>query len=564
MKKITKILFVSMIFLFLSDAQAMWEEKIEENIDVKKYTFQQNKEKDEEALSCHFQKIDIEKNSVSSYLPHLQNPLHTEQTFVEDVFPMNLTGKDPSKILPPEILTNVLIFLDINDLGTLSQTSSQWKKILETTEVWKIIGIKKYGNYLNREDLEENPKQKAIQHYLSVLVNTKKNLETIEQLVRNYTLNLYTPSFKKHINPEILTSFIMSYKKIEYPCAYEELIAQGSKETLVLKYRLELEKSNYISHYRVASLIYRKFKNPVFPNSEARAFCKTNEILVNMEDPEAIRRKIWGLTKGDCVVVPQQSMHVEFYNSFGYARNPSEAKAFIEELATKGNLIGIEKKIEGLAYGWYNYEKNLEAAREFNELLIERGEKDALRRKIEGLWQGKYGYDENIMRAREFNEFLVERGDQEAITRKIEGFALGWYGYEMNPAIAIELNERFIVKEELNAIERKIKGLMEGRYGYQRNTKAAKELIEELAKKGNLIGIQKKIEGYTRDLYGYNINPALMKIFIKEMRMSDTPFVRGIGHYLKAFALKHGISALGYQKNYNKGIAYVQQFSVPF
>lgn len=148
---------------------------------------------------------------------------------------------------------------------------------------------------------------------------------------------------------------------------------------------------------------------------------------------------------------------------------------------------------------------------------------------MDSFCSGECGYPLDWVASKELNEFLVEKGDSEAVGRKLISLAQGtWWGYERDPAATRELNESFVNRGDLEAIWRKIEGLA-CTYGY----------------------------GYQRD-------PAAAQEFIESLLVSETPHVRGIGKYIKAFAQKYGISELGYEKDTEKAVEFIKQNHVPY
>lgn len=138
-----------------------------------------------------------------------------------------------------------------------------------------------------------------------------------------------------------------------------------------------------------------------------------------------------------------------------------------------------------------------------------------------------YGYEKDLSALRSFNESLIEKNNPEAIERKIMGLENGNNGYERNPSAARVFNESLVEKGDPEAAKRKIWGLAKGQDGYKKDPLAAKEFIESLVIDNNSV-------------------------------------TRGIGKYLKAFALKYGISELGYEKNHEKAIEFIKQNYVPY
>lgn len=286
--------------------------------------------------------------------------------------------------LPPEILLTTFRFLSPHDLGRTIQVSTRWKRVTDKPDLWRYMGSRYYGDFLSEEDLRENPNQKVVFHYLSVIVNATENLKEIERLVSHYRLGLYTPLCKKYLGPLILTDLVSDIP------TQKEFIAQGSREVI--------KRSSEATQKKIEGLEEGKYgyeKNPL-------AARDLNELLVKEGDLKAIERKINGLLFGNC----------------GYKIDLAAAREVNDILVEKANLEAIHRKIKGLAEGKYGYEKNLLAARELNELLVKERNLKAIERKINGLLFGNFGYEMNLREAKEFNELLIKEGDLEAIKRK--------------------------------------------------------------------------------------------------------------------------------------------------
>ncbi|OJW54626.1 MAG: hypothetical protein BGO67_05195 [Alphaproteobacteria bacterium 41-28] len=416
-----------------------------------------------------------------------------------------LSSEVPIESLPDELLLTIFTFVEIPDLGKLSQVSTRWNKITEIPSLWKFMGAKYYGDFLSPNDLAQNPKQMVISHSLRVVVNHTESLTEIDRLVSSYQLHLYNPLFKKYITE--MDSYLW------YPRDFfqirEELIMQGNGYFIERKIEgLNEGHDGYKQDLEVA----REF----------------NEFLIHRGDQKAIERKIKGLTCGgeeEPVISPsyiKQFPHLSGFarikTSYGYKKDLSALKKFRELLITKEELLikegdqkAIERKLVGLEYGRYGYEKDLEAARKFNESLVGKGDQEAIWRKIEGLAGTRvcsWGYQKDSEAARELNESLVEKGDQEAIERKISGLYSGDNGYEKDPAAARELNESLVEKGVPKAIERKLRGFASGYYGYEKDLKAARKFNESLVEKGDIKAIERKIFGLYLGNNGYENDPA--------------------------------------------------------
>lgn len=101
-------------------------------------------------------------------------------------------------------------------------------------------------------------------------------------------------------------------------------------------------------------------------------------------------------------------------------------------------------------------------------------------------------------------------------------------------------------------------------YGYKFDLKAVREFNEFLVINGNQKAIQRKIQGLIEGKYGYKKDPQATKEFIESLVLHDVPIARGIGKYIKAFALKYGIKELGYQEDRKKAIEFIRENNVPF
>lgn len=217
-----------------------------------------------------------------------------------------------------------------------------------------------------------------------------------------------------------------------------------------------------------------------------------------------------------------------------------------EELIMQGNEHYIQKKLNGLCGGTDGYTEDLEAAREFNESLVEKRDPRAIKRKIKALTEGKkgyqtsageekgYGYKNDLKAAREFNEFFVEKGDPEALESLCD-----------------------------RACRREVGKTSFGSTTIFDNT-LHKPFNELFVEKGNPIAIVKKIKGLKSGEMGYEKNPLLAREFIESLVVDKNSVARGIGKYIKAFAMKYGISQLGYEKNREKAIDFIKENHVPY
>jgi len=428
-----------------------------------------------------------------------------------------LSSEVPIESLPDELLLAIFRFVEIPDLGILSQVSARWNRVTDIPSLWKFMGTKYYGDFLSPEDLATNPKQQVIYHYLSVVVNHTENLKEIDRLVSSYQLHLYNPLFKKYITE--MDSHLWCPR--EYFQSREGIMY--TRECFSSREELIMQGNGYFIERKIEGLNdgHDGYKQDL---EAAREF---NEFLIHRGDQKAIERKIKGLTCGGeekpaispsyIEQFPHLSGFARIKTSYGYKKDLSALKKFRELLITKeelpikkGDQRAIERKLEGLEYGRYGYEKDLEAARMFNESLVEKGDPKAIWRKIEGLAGTRvcsWGYQKDLEAARELNESLVEKGDQEAIERKLEGLECGRYGYEKDLEAARKLIESLVEKGDPKAIEKKISGLDRGYYGYEKDPKAARRFNESLVEKGDQKAIERKIFGLNGGYYGYEEDP---------------------------------------------------------
>ena len=55
----------------------------------------------------------------------------------------------------------------------------------------------------------------------------------------------------------------------------------------------------------------------------------------------------------------------------------------------------------------------------------------------------------------------------------------------------------------------------------------------------------------------------MAKEFIESLSLNKTPIVRGIGMYIKAAAMKYGLSQLGYEQDRAKAIQFIRDNHIP-
>lgn len=176
-----------------------------------------------------------------------------------------------------KLLLDIFVFVEIPDLGKLSQVSTHWNRVANIPWLWEFMGTRHYGDFLSPEDLSENPKQKVVYHYLSVIVNYTENLREIDRLVCRYQLHLYAPHFKKYL-AEMNSHLGYGYPRVCLS-SREELIMQGN---------------GYFIEEKIEGL--NNGHNGYRQDLEAAR--ELNEFLIQREDRKAIERKIKGLTCG--------------------------------------------------------------------------------------------------------------------------------------------------------------------------------------------------------------------------------------------------------------------------
>lgn len=133
--------------------------------------------------------------------------------------------------LPDELLLAVLTFVEIQDLGKVSQVSTRLKRIVGDAQLWRLMGTRCYGDYLSTEDLKENPREKVVSHYLKVIVNTTEDLEKMERLINYYPLSTYTRNGGSCLSSKYCSSFLANsteFSKFAELPDYEELALQGN------------------------------------------------------------------------------------------------------------------------------------------------------------------------------------------------------------------------------------------------------------------------------------------------------------------------------------------------
>ncbi|ACE06178.1 hypothetical protein Aasi_0802 [Candidatus Amoebophilus asiaticus 5a2] len=87
--------------------------------------------------------------------------------------------------VPPEVMLQVFSHLPVTDIVQASQVCRGWYALSEEPALWRIIRIKKHGDY----PASNATKEQAKRHMLRVYVNTLSGLATIEHLVLKHKLN---------------------------------------------------------------------------------------------------------------------------------------------------------------------------------------------------------------------------------------------------------------------------------------------------------------------------------------------------------------------------------------
>ncbi len=546
---------------------------------------------------------------------YTQIKLPQQNTSEEDALQSNVATIEG---LTDELLVAVFKFLAPNDLGGVVIASKRLQRLAKDSDLWRHVGSKYYGDFLSVEDLKENPKQQVIFHTLSVIINADESLEKIEMLVRKHHLHMFLPLFKRYIpssflmdlvtdlsdrevfiaecNPEAVKKKLDGLIEGEYGYKKDPLAARELNDFLVKKNDPQAISRKIQGLYH-GSYGYEKDLSAV------RVF---NDFLVEKGDREAIKRKIEGLLgwsfsyekdlsavrvfndflveKGDREAIERKIKGLE-RGDYGYKRDLTALREFNDHLIEKENPEAINRKVEGLVLGLYGYEEDLKAARKFNELLVQRGNSEAVKRKVRGLEEGWYGYEKDLSVARAFNELLVEKGEPEAIERKIKGLSCGgdWrdgpglkyapyplygcyptYGYQKDRSALNEFNDFLVAKGNPKAVERKIKGLNFGWYGYEKSPIAARKFNDLLVERGDPQAIQRKIEGVLNGGWGYEKDPLAAKEFIECLVTCEFPIARAIAKYIKAFAMKYGVSELGYERDRERAFQFIKENHIPY
>lgn len=242
-----------------------------------------------------------------------------------------------------------------------------------------------------------------------------------------------------------------------------------------------------------------------------------------------------------------------------------EAIACNEQWVERGNEKAIGRKIDGITCGRYGYEMDVKAAFELNEWFVKQGYEAAIERKVRGLVVGQYGYKKDSRASFELNEHFAEQGNQKAINRKIKGLTYKLYGYPEDRKAAFNLNEYSIVQGNPKAITRKVMGLAYGRYGYEKNLDAALAFNQWLIEEGNEGAIIRKVKSlakkksrYSSDLPLYQKDLTQLKNWLEEEAMKGTRWAC----YLKAQGLKHGI--LGFEEDPEAAVSYIKEQHIPY
>jgi hypothetical protein len=144
---------------------------------------------------------EMEKRKTTHVAPKDQKQSEEAKIIGEDskLCPIPVRQDSPISILPDEILAHVFSFLHIDDLGRLAPVSRRWSKVCSTPQLWRKIGLENYRDYFTVIDLEENPKEKVIHHYLSVRQNAldaAKGAGVRKNFEKKYDLSSFVPTLK--------------------------------------------------------------------------------------------------------------------------------------------------------------------------------------------------------------------------------------------------------------------------------------------------------------------------------------------------------------------------------
>ena len=222
----------------------------------------------------------------------------------------------------------------------------------------------------------------------------------------------------------------------------------------------------------------------IFRSKNLKILKHCNDVLVVLENPDAIARKIEGLS-GSIV--------------WCYDENLEKAKEFIGHLVVKGKTEGIATALSSRNL------KNQEILRYCNDALVDLGNLEAMTRKSEGLRDGSTGYTKDIGRETKHNDDLVAMGNPNALVRKFWGLRTGDFGYDADLKAFKDFKKMLISKEHTEAIETIIKQIAELSPAYELNE--AKELNDQLVDQGNENAIERQIYGFAHGKHGYPKEP---------------------------------------------------------
>ena len=325
--------------------------------------------------------------------------------------------------LQDDLLIYVLGFLNIENLGTVSQVSHSWCKVCSSPLLWKKVGFESYGYYFNIADLEENPKEKAIHHYLSVRLNILDAEEedgVINKFKEKYGLTSFTltPYFKAYL-PSAVKKRYLSFNTKIYGKLKEVQDIEKEKEIEKLRYKrddfINLAKSeatkkeidnpyynklyNVAAYYGGSNNMPKYMRNPTVTESVPNRIRldsarEINEQLIVLGDESAARMKKEQYTTSYSEYAGLNNLyrgHRGDWNNF--------VKNSVDGLCSRGYLFAFEWKIEWLL------EQN-ENGTEFIESMLQ-NENPLVRNmghylKVFGLKQGKLGYKQNRKEAAQY------------------------------------------------------------------------------------------------------------------------------------------------------------------
>lgn len=360
------------------------------------------------------QENEMEESKTAHIAPKGQKkPEETELEKENEVLsPMPMyQDNSPFGILPDSILIDIFGFLEIEDLGRVSRVSHHWYGVYSKPLLWEKVGLANYGDYFTRADLEENPKEKVIHHYLSVRLNV---LDAIGEagLSKNfkekYDLSSLTPYFKAYL-PRAVKGGYESFSSKKYGKFEVSQVIETQKEIEKLRRQRDDLIKQAISESKIETVSnpYHRYsgyymggkecissigRNPTMehpvPNKiHLRSARKVNERLILLGDEDAARKKKEQLTT-------RYSEYAGLNNLYQSDEKDWDnfVKSSVDELCAKGYLFAFEWKVEWLV-------GRNEDRTEFIENMLQ-NENPAIRNmghylRVFGLKQGKLGYKKN-------------------------------------------------------------------------------------------------------------------------------------------------------------------------